>query len=91
MEDSICLRSLLWRTLNCLKYVKCSVHDRKLQHFQMVSLEVNLFLVPFNIYKTSYKLASDNSPAGVLFIRAPQCFLDVTTYFNSVLCIRHMC
>lgn len=34
------------------------------KHFQMASLEVNLFLVPFNTYKT-YKFASDNSSAGV--------------------------
>lgn len=52
------------------------------KHFQMVCLEVNPFFVPFNIYKTSYEFASDNSSAGVLNIRAPQCFLDVTTYFR---------
>lgn len=57
------------------------------KHFQMVSLEVNLFLVPFNIYKTSYNFASDNSSAGALSIRTPQCFLDVTTYFR--LCDMH--
>lgn len=73
-------KKLAMGTLSCLKYVKCSGHGGILQHFQMLSLEVNLFLVPFNIYKTSYKFVSDNSPAGVLFIRTPQCFLDVTTY-----------
>ena len=52
------------------------------KHFQMVSLEVNLFLVPFNIYKISYEFASDNSSASVLCTRTPQCFLDVATYFR---------